>query len=212
MIRLNTRYPLSNYVVSFLGFKSLYDDMERDPLCHVADSDCLSLGDSSLLTPIDRLYSMQDSYFTSWGWRSNTTWTGSVKVALRRGVCLSLCTSLWSHVWTLHKEVGIKIPLGDMGTLWYDAIYHVHLHINMNTLLPSVVSPYLLLYKPTVQHRLFKVSCVCMILSDLSHYVWMFDQENITASTNVNSSLGVYLYLFSKCVYAARLESMMINK
>uniref|UniRef100_A0A672HNG1 LIM homeobox transcription factor 1, alpha n=1 Tax=Salarias fasciatus TaxID=181472 RepID=A0A672HNG1_SALFA len=36
-----------------------------DPLCHVTDSDCLSLGDSSPLTPIDRLYSMQDSYFTS---------------------------------------------------------------------------------------------------------------------------------------------------
>uniref|UniRef100_A0A669F178 LIM homeobox transcription factor 1, alpha n=1 Tax=Oreochromis niloticus TaxID=8128 RepID=A0A669F178_ORENI len=35
------------------------------PLCHVADGDCLSLGDSSPLTPIDRLYSMQDSYFTS---------------------------------------------------------------------------------------------------------------------------------------------------
>ncbi|KAF1385779.1 hypothetical protein PFLUV_G00111320 [Perca fluviatilis] len=47
------------------GFKGLYGDMDRDPLCHVADSDCLSLGDSSLLTPIDRLYSMQDSYFTS---------------------------------------------------------------------------------------------------------------------------------------------------
>ncbi|XP_069006442.1 LIM homeobox transcription factor 1-alpha [Embiotoca jacksoni] len=47
------------------GFKGLYGDMDRDPLCHVADSDCLSLGDSSPLTPIDRLYSMQDSYFTS---------------------------------------------------------------------------------------------------------------------------------------------------
>ncbi|KAI3368823.1 hypothetical protein L3Q82_025803 [Scortum barcoo] len=47
------------------GFKGLYGDMDRDPLCHVVDSDCLSLGDSSLLTPIDRLYSMQDSYFTS---------------------------------------------------------------------------------------------------------------------------------------------------
>uniref|UniRef100_A0A3B4TYC7 LIM homeobox transcription factor 1, alpha n=1 Tax=Seriola dumerili TaxID=41447 RepID=A0A3B4TYC7_SERDU len=43
----------------------LYGDVDRDPLCHVADSDCLALGDSSLLTPIDRLYSMQDSYFTS---------------------------------------------------------------------------------------------------------------------------------------------------
>uniref|UniRef100_A0A3Q3XPV9 Uncharacterized protein n=1 Tax=Mola mola TaxID=94237 RepID=A0A3Q3XPV9_MOLML len=35
------------------------------PLCHVADNDSLALGDPSLLTPIDRLYSMQDSYFTS---------------------------------------------------------------------------------------------------------------------------------------------------
>uniref|UniRef100_A0A8D3BUY2 LIM homeobox transcription factor 1, alpha n=1 Tax=Scophthalmus maximus TaxID=52904 RepID=A0A8D3BUY2_SCOMX len=43
----------------------LYGDMDRDPLCHVTDSDCLSLGGSSLLTPIDCLYSMQDSYFTS---------------------------------------------------------------------------------------------------------------------------------------------------
>uniref|UniRef100_A0A3B4XYC9 LIM homeobox transcription factor 1, alpha n=1 Tax=Seriola lalandi dorsalis TaxID=1841481 RepID=A0A3B4XYC9_SERLL len=47
------------------GFKGLYGDVDRDPLCHVADSNCLALGDSSLLTPIDRLYSMQDSYFTS---------------------------------------------------------------------------------------------------------------------------------------------------
>ncbi|KAM7388321.1 hypothetical protein PAMP_024506 [Pampus punctatissimus] len=46
-------------------YKGLYGDMDQDPLCHVADSDYLSLGDSSLLTPIDRLYSMQDSYFTS---------------------------------------------------------------------------------------------------------------------------------------------------
>lgn len=66
MIRLQPNYPVINDVVSFfLGFKGLYGDMDRDPLCHVADSDCLSLGDSSLLTPIDRLYSMQDSYFTS---------------------------------------------------------------------------------------------------------------------------------------------------
>ncbi|XP_004555078.1 LIM homeobox transcription factor 1-alpha [Maylandia zebra] len=47
------------------GFKSLYGDVDRDPLCHMADGDCLSLGNSSPLTPIDRLYSMQDSYFTS---------------------------------------------------------------------------------------------------------------------------------------------------
>ncbi|KAM9832594.1 LIM homeobox transcription factor 1-alpha [Neosynchiropus ocellatus] len=45
------------------GFKTLF--MDKDPLCHMADGDCLSLDDSSLLTPIDRLYSMQDSYFTS---------------------------------------------------------------------------------------------------------------------------------------------------
>ncbi|KAL6107834.1 uncharacterized protein ACO6RY_18524 [Pungitius sinensis] len=47
------------------GFKGLYGAVDTDPLCHVADSDFLSLGDPSLLTPIDRLYSMQDSYFTS---------------------------------------------------------------------------------------------------------------------------------------------------
>uniref|UniRef100_A0A3Q3KE03 LIM homeobox transcription factor 1, alpha n=2 Tax=Monopterus albus TaxID=43700 RepID=A0A3Q3KE03_MONAL len=47
------------------GFKSLYNGVDRDPLCHVADSDCLSLGVTSLLTPIGHLYSMQDSYFTS---------------------------------------------------------------------------------------------------------------------------------------------------
>ncbi|XP_077390023.1 LIM homeobox transcription factor 1-alpha isoform X2 [Festucalex cinctus] len=40
------------------GLNALFGD--------VVDADCLSLGDtSSLLTPIDRLYSMQDSYFTS---------------------------------------------------------------------------------------------------------------------------------------------------
>lgn len=48
----------------FLGFKGLYPD--TDPLSHLTDNDCLPLGDSSLLTPIDRLYSMQNSYFTSW--------------------------------------------------------------------------------------------------------------------------------------------------
>lgn len=53
-------------VFFFLGFKGLYP--ETDPLCHLTDSDGLPLGDSSLLTPIDRLYSMQDSYFTSWEW------------------------------------------------------------------------------------------------------------------------------------------------
>ncbi|XP_013858411.1 LIM homeobox transcription factor 1-alpha isoform X2 [Austrofundulus limnaeus] len=44
------------------GFKG---DTDREPLCHVVDSTCLSLGDTSPLTPIDCLYSMQDSYFTS---------------------------------------------------------------------------------------------------------------------------------------------------
>lgn len=58
-------YALFTEQWSFSGFKSLFDDMDRDALCHVTDSDCLALGDSSLLTPIDRLYSMQDSYFTS---------------------------------------------------------------------------------------------------------------------------------------------------
>lgn len=53
----------STFYFTILGFKGLYP--ETDPLCHLTDSDCLPLGDSPLLTPIDRLYSMQDSYFTS---------------------------------------------------------------------------------------------------------------------------------------------------
>lgn len=92
----------------FLGFKGLYPDM--DPLCHVADSDCLSLGDSSLLTPIDRLYSMQDSYFTSWGWRSDL---------VRSGVSPSLCLALWSHHlslctmhWVVEEVVAKSLPRG----------------------------------------------------------------------------------------------------
>ncbi|XP_024909304.1 LIM homeobox transcription factor 1-alpha [Cynoglossus semilaevis] len=47
------------------GFKDLCGDIDRSPLCHLTDSDCHSLSGSSLLTPIDCLYSMQDSYFTS---------------------------------------------------------------------------------------------------------------------------------------------------
>ncbi|KAK6313689.1 hypothetical protein J4Q44_G00151480 [Coregonus suidteri] len=46
------------------GCKALYVEMDGDPLCNLGDGDCLSLGDSSLATPIDHLYSMQDSYFT----------------------------------------------------------------------------------------------------------------------------------------------------
>ncbi|XP_034035551.1 LIM homeobox transcription factor 1-alpha [Thalassophryne amazonica] len=44
------------------GYKGLYGELDRDVQ---ETDDCPSLGDSSLLTPIDRLYSMQDSYFTS---------------------------------------------------------------------------------------------------------------------------------------------------
>ncbi|XP_035997171.1 LIM homeobox transcription factor 1-alpha isoform X2 [Fundulus heteroclitus] len=47
------------------GFQGLYGDVDREPLCHVAENDCLSLAGSSPLTPIDCLYSMQDSYFAS---------------------------------------------------------------------------------------------------------------------------------------------------
>ncbi|XP_056132732.1 LIM homeobox transcription factor 1-alpha [Lampris incognitus] len=47
------------------GFKGLFGDLDGDPLCHLTDTDCLTMADSSLLTPIDHLYSMQDSYFTS---------------------------------------------------------------------------------------------------------------------------------------------------
>ncbi|XP_015251798.1 PREDICTED: LIM homeobox transcription factor 1-alpha-like [Cyprinodon variegatus] len=46
------------------GLRSLYGDTDREHLCHVTD-DCLSLAGSSPLTPIDCLYSMQDSYFAS---------------------------------------------------------------------------------------------------------------------------------------------------
>nr|XP_055042025.1 LIM homeobox transcription factor 1-alpha [Misgurnus anguillicaudatus]XP_055042026.1 LIM homeobox transcription factor 1-alpha [Misgurnus anguillicaudatus] len=45
------------------GCDTLFDSTDSDPLCHF--SDCLSSSDASLLTPIDRLYSMQDSYFAS---------------------------------------------------------------------------------------------------------------------------------------------------
>ncbi|KAJ7986660.1 hypothetical protein DPEC_G00342190 [Dallia pectoralis] len=47
------------------GNKALYMQINRDPPYHLDDANCLSYGDSSLLTPIDCLYSMQDSYFTS---------------------------------------------------------------------------------------------------------------------------------------------------
>uniref|UniRef100_A0A3P8Y3K5 LIM homeobox transcription factor 1, alpha n=1 Tax=Esox lucius TaxID=8010 RepID=A0A3P8Y3K5_ESOLU len=47
------------------GYKALYMEMDGDPLYHLYDGTSLSYGDSSLLTPIDCLYSMQDSYFTS---------------------------------------------------------------------------------------------------------------------------------------------------
>lgn len=57
-------YAVSSDVCSS-GLKGLYDDMDREAHCLVADSGCLSLRDSSVLTPIDRLYSMQDSYFAS---------------------------------------------------------------------------------------------------------------------------------------------------
>ncbi|XP_062412455.1 LIM homeobox transcription factor 1-alpha [Sardina pilchardus] len=45
------------------GCEPLYSEMDGDSLCHLGD--CLSSSDPTLLTPIDRLYSMQESYFTS---------------------------------------------------------------------------------------------------------------------------------------------------
>ncbi|KAK7150882.1 hypothetical protein R3I93_011976 [Phoxinus phoxinus] len=45
------------------GCDTIYDDTDSDPLCHFGD--CMSSSEPSLLTPIDRLYSMQDSYFAS---------------------------------------------------------------------------------------------------------------------------------------------------
>ncbi|ROL43474.1 LIM homeobox transcription factor 1-alpha [Anabarilius grahami] len=45
------------------GCDTLYDDTDSDPLYPFGD--CISSSEPSLLTPIDRLYSMQDSYFAS---------------------------------------------------------------------------------------------------------------------------------------------------
>ncbi|KAA0708495.1 LIM homeobox transcription factor 1-alpha LIM/homeobox protein 1.1 [Triplophysa tibetana] len=45
------------------GCDTFYDNADSDPLCHFED--CRSGSNPCLLTPIDRLYSMQDSYFTS---------------------------------------------------------------------------------------------------------------------------------------------------
>uniref|UniRef100_W5KSQ6 LIM homeobox transcription factor 1, alpha n=1 Tax=Astyanax mexicanus TaxID=7994 RepID=W5KSQ6_ASTMX len=45
------------------GCEALYSDVNSDPLCHLGE--CLPLAETSLLTPIDRLYSMHDSYFAS---------------------------------------------------------------------------------------------------------------------------------------------------
>ncbi len=58
----NTHCP-SNFSL-FIGCDTFYDDTDSDPLCHFGD--CMSSSEPSLLTPIDRLYSMQDSYFASW--------------------------------------------------------------------------------------------------------------------------------------------------
>uniref|UniRef100_A0AAY4CQE1 Uncharacterized protein n=1 Tax=Denticeps clupeoides TaxID=299321 RepID=A0AAY4CQE1_9TELE len=45
------------------GCEGLYCELDGDPLHHLGDY--VSPSDPSLLTPIDRLYSMQESYFTS---------------------------------------------------------------------------------------------------------------------------------------------------
>ncbi|XP_061094904.1 LIM homeobox transcription factor 1-alpha [Conger conger] len=45
------------------GSEGLYGEMDGNSICHLGD--CLSSTDASRLNPIDRLYSMQDSYFTS---------------------------------------------------------------------------------------------------------------------------------------------------
>ncbi|XP_062858546.1 LIM homeobox transcription factor 1-alpha [Trichomycterus rosablanca] len=44
-------------------YEAFYSDREGDQLCYLGNSLCF--GDASVLTPIDRLYSMQDSYFAS---------------------------------------------------------------------------------------------------------------------------------------------------
>uniref|UniRef100_A0AAR2KH10 Uncharacterized protein n=1 Tax=Pygocentrus nattereri TaxID=42514 RepID=A0AAR2KH10_PYGNA len=45
------------------GCEAFYNDVDDSPLCHLGD--CMSSEETSLLTPIDRLYSMHDSYFAS---------------------------------------------------------------------------------------------------------------------------------------------------
>lgn len=136
--------------------------MDRDPLCHMADGDCLSLGDSSPLTPIDRLYSMQDSYFTSWGWLSD-----SDRLNLSQK-----CGNLVR---------GRKMLEGDRGTL---------------TVIPCNTIPCSPLYKPNYTPASYA-------LKSLRSLLYVHDTELslcLNASTHVNSWLGVYLYLFSKCV------------
>lgn len=61
----HTLCPSHWFIISlFIGCDTLYDDTDSDPLCHFGD--CISSSEPSLLTPIDRLYSMQNSYFASW--------------------------------------------------------------------------------------------------------------------------------------------------
>ncbi len=162
--------------------------MDRESLCHVADGDCLSLGDSSLLTPIDRLYSMQDSYFTSWEWRSD--W----EVLRLSPLHCSLFSSFMS-VWC--KGSGCKSTV--KGTWVYcDTMQH--------TMCTSILTQlhYCLL---CISIPLYNTgSSVFKTLSDLSYYVWMLVHEIISASTDVNSCMGVYLYLFSQCVCSVHLE------
>ncbi len=73
----------------FIGCDTLYEDTESDPLCHFGD--CMSSSEPSLLTPIDRLYSMQDSYFASWAsFRQRYMRRDCVCVCMYACVCILL--------------------------------------------------------------------------------------------------------------------------
>lgn len=157
-----------------------------DPLCHVPDNDCLSLADSSLLTPIDRLYSMQDSYFTSWVHGLDATRMTPLPYSTFARWPQMLSLPFVSLQWAVVDVVALSLPMERGYT----------------------VTPRNVPRAPPYKHHYATASCVRATLSDLSHYGWMLEIWDycILSSTNVNWCLGVHLYLFSKCVYAFPLE------
>lgn len=118
----NIALSIALTVCLFPGCDTLYDNADSDPLCHFGD--CLSNSDPSLLTPIDRLYSMQDSYFTSWA--SFKTECVYVCVYMHVWMCLCCLCILVLHVsgllgsklWLLQCTVK-KIFLCRLYLLWF---------------------------------------------------------------------------------------------